>query len=106
MGLNIFQKKLNSSKGIKAFKTNIYGIKTKDSIKCGFFCIGFIDFMINGKSLLECTSFFFSRWLWKELQNNIKIFSIIKKMEKLSCVTCSKYRKFWKHEISYFQRKH
>ena len=58
MGLNIFQKKLNSSKGIKAFKTNIYGIKTKDSIKCGFFCIGFIDFMINGKSLLECTSFF------------------------------------------------
>ena len=59
MGLNIFQKKLNSSNGIKAFKTNIYGIKAKDSIKCGFFCIGFIDFMINGKSLLECKSFFF-----------------------------------------------
>ena len=25
---------------------------------CGYFCIGFIDFMLNGKSLLEYTNFF------------------------------------------------
>ena len=25
---------------------------------CGYFCIGFIDFMLIGKSLLDCTNFF------------------------------------------------
>ena len=25
---------------------------------CGYFCIGFIDFMLNGKSLLEYTNLF------------------------------------------------
>ena len=26
---------------------------------CGYFCIGFIDFMLKGKSLLEYTHLFF-----------------------------------------------
>ena len=26
---------------------------------CGYFCIGFIDFMLKGKSLLEYTNLFF-----------------------------------------------
>ena len=25
---------------------------------CGYFCIGFIDFMVNGKSLLDYTNLF------------------------------------------------
>ena len=25
---------------------------------CGYFCIGFIDFMLKGKSLLGCTNLF------------------------------------------------
>ena len=25
---------------------------------CGYFCIGFIDFMLKGNSLLECTNLF------------------------------------------------
>ena len=25
---------------------------------CGYFCIGFIDFMLNGKCLLEYTNFY------------------------------------------------
>ena len=29
-----------------------------DSIMCGHFCIGFIDFILKGKSLLECTNLF------------------------------------------------
>ena len=28
---------------------NIYRIKANDSIMCGNFCIGFIDFMLKGK---------------------------------------------------------
>ena len=33
--------------------TNIYRIQKYDSIMCGYFCIGFIDFMLKRKSLLE-----------------------------------------------------
>ena len=37
---------------------NIYGIQAYDSIMCGYFCIGFIDFPFKGKSLLEYTHLF------------------------------------------------
>ena len=40
--------------------TNIYRIQAYDSITCGYFCIGFIDFLLKGKSLLEYTNLFFS----------------------------------------------
>ena len=29
-----------------------------NSIMCGYFCIGFIDFMLKGKSLLDYTNLF------------------------------------------------
>ena len=38
--------------------TNIYRIQTYDSIMCGYFCIGFIDFMLKGKSLLDYKNLF------------------------------------------------
>ena len=38
--------------------TNVYIIQACDSIMCGYFCIGFIDFMVKGKSLLEYTNLF------------------------------------------------
>ena len=38
--------------------TNIYRIQVYDLIMCGYFCIGFIDFMLKGKSLLEYTNLF------------------------------------------------
>ena len=50
-------------KEIKAFinnkniKTNIFRIQAYDSM-CGYFCIGFIDFMLAGKTLTEYTIFF------------------------------------------------
>ena len=37
---------------------NVYIIQAYDSIMCGYFCIGFIDFMLKGKSLLEYTNLF------------------------------------------------
>ena len=40
--------------------TNIYRIQTFDPIMCGYFGIGFIDFMVNGKSLLDYTNLFSS----------------------------------------------
>ena len=39
-------------------KTNIFRIKAYDSIMCGFFCIGFIDFLFKGKTLTESTNIF------------------------------------------------
>ena len=39
--------------GNKNVKTNIFGIQAYNSIMCGFFCIGFIDFVLKGRSLLE-----------------------------------------------------
>ena len=44
--------------GNKNIITNIYSIQAYHSIMCGYFCIGFIDFMFKGKSLLEYTHLF------------------------------------------------
>ena len=38
--------------------TNIFRIQAYDSITCGYFCIGFIDFMLAGKALTEFTNLF------------------------------------------------
>ena len=39
----------------KKIIVNIYRIQAYDSIMCGYFCIGFINFMFNGKSLKDYT---------------------------------------------------
>ena len=51
-------------KEIKAFinnkniKTNIFRIQAYDSIMCGYFCIGFIDFILAGKTLTDFKNLF------------------------------------------------
>ena len=42
----------------KNIKTNIFRIQTDNSIMCGYLCIGFIDFMFAGRSLIGFTSLF------------------------------------------------
>ena len=42
--------------------TNIYRIQAYDSVMCGHFCIGFIDFILKGKSLLEYTNLFYFKF--------------------------------------------
>ena len=50
------------SKEIKAFiknkniQTNIFRVQAYDSVMYGYFCIGFIDFMFQGKNLTEYTN--------------------------------------------------
>ena len=41
----------------KNIKTNIFRIQAHDSIMRGYFCIGFINFMLAGKTLTEYTLF-------------------------------------------------
>ena len=38
--------------------TNIFRTQTYDPTMCGYFCTGFIDFMLNGKFLLEYANLF------------------------------------------------
>ena len=51
-------------KEIKAFiknrniKTNILRIQAYDSVMCGYFCVGFIDFKFKGKTLTDYTNLF------------------------------------------------
>ena len=42
----------------KNIKTNIFRIQADNSIMCGYFCIGFIDSILAGKSLIDFTSLF------------------------------------------------
>ena len=42
----------------KKIIANIYRIQAYDSIMCDYFCIGFINFMFNGKSLKDYTDLF------------------------------------------------
>ena len=46
--------------GLKNTKTNICRIQADNSIMCGYFCVGFIDFMFAEKSLIDFTSLFSS----------------------------------------------
>ena len=41
-----------------SIKTNIFRIQAYDSIMCGYFCIGFINFMLAGKTLTNFTNLF------------------------------------------------
>ena len=43
----------------KNIKTNIFIIQAYDSVMCGYFCTGFIDFMLAGKKLTDYTNLFF-----------------------------------------------
>ena len=44
--------------GNKNIKANIFRVQENDSVMCGYFCIGFIDFMLADKKLTDYTNLF------------------------------------------------
>ena len=42
----------------KNIKANIFWVQANNSVMCGYFCIGFIDFIQAGKKLTDFTSLF------------------------------------------------
>ena len=52
---------------------SIYRVQNYDSIMCGYFCIGFINYMFMGKSLTDYTIFFSPNNFKKN--DNFKLFS-------------------------------
>ena len=57
-GVEHIPKEIMKFIGNKNVITNIFRIQAYDSIMCGYFCIGFINFMFNGNSLTDYTSLF------------------------------------------------
>ena len=48
----MFLMKLKKFIGNKNIKTNIFRIQANNSIMCGYFCIGFLDFMLVGRTYI------------------------------------------------------
>ena len=57
-GVEHIPKEIKKFIGNKNMITNILRIQAYDSVVCGSFCIGFIDFMLEGKSLTDLTNLF------------------------------------------------
>ena len=57
-GVEHIPKEIKTFISNKNIKTNIFRIQTYDSIMCGYFCIGFINFMLAGKTLTDFTDLF------------------------------------------------
>ena len=53
------QEVLNKIKD-KSIARKIFRIQDNESIMCGFYCVAFIEYMLPGKSLLDCTNLFSS----------------------------------------------
>ena len=68
-GVGHIPKEIRTFIGNKNIKTNTFRIQSCDSIMCRYFYIGFIDFMLAGKTLTDFANHF--------LRNNLKNDEII-----------------------------
>ena len=57
-GVEHIPKEIKNFIGNKNIQSNIYRMQGYDSVMCGYLCIGFIDFMLEGKSLTDFTNLF------------------------------------------------
>ena len=96
-GLEHIPKENKKFIGNKNIITNVYRIQACDSAMCGYFWIGFIDFMLKGKSLLGYTDLFSRNESEKNDEIILKYIQKLKSSdEKINSVFCSKYTKFKK----------
>ena len=58
LGVKHIPKEIRTFISYKNIKTNIFRMQAYDSIMSGYFCVGFIDFMLEGKTLTEFTNLF------------------------------------------------
>ena len=57
-GIEHIPKEIRNFTNNKNVIANIYRVQNYDSIMCGYFCIGFIGYMLMGKSLTDYTNLF------------------------------------------------
>ena len=73
-GVEHVSKEIRTFISNKNIKTNIFRIQAYDSIMCGYFCIGFIDFMLAGKTLTDFTNLFSPNNFKRNDDINLKYF--------------------------------
>ena len=76
-GVEHIPKEIKKFIGNKDIKASIVRLKGYDSIKCGYFCIEFINYMFDRKSLSDFTSLFSPH----DLKKNYKFIKQIFKHE-------------------------
>ena len=57
-GVEYVPEEIKKFVGNKNIIANIFRVQANDSVMCGYFCIGFIDFMLADKKLTDYTSLF------------------------------------------------
>ena len=57
-GIEHIPKEIKHATGSKKIKANIFRMQACDSVMCGYFCIELINYMFDGKSLIDFTSLF------------------------------------------------
>ena len=62
-GVEYIPKEIQKFIGNKNIKTNIFRMQAYNSVMCGYFCIGFIDFMLKDKILTDFTNLFSPNYL-------------------------------------------
>ena len=72
---------------------------------CGYFCIGFIDFMLRGKSLPDYTNLFSPNEYEKNDEIIRKYFDKLKEKVEENWFICGKYRKFKNPQILFIFEK-
>ena len=66
-GVEHIPKKIKTFIGNENIKTNIIRIQAYDSTMSGYFCIGFIDFMLAGKIFTDFTNLFSPNNFFKKM---------------------------------------
>ena len=56
-GVDHVPEEINEFVGNKNIITNIFRVQANNSVICGYFCIGFIDFMLAGEKLTVTSMF-------------------------------------------------
>ena len=57
-GLEHIPEEIKKFIGNRNIKANIFRVQANNSVMCGYFCIGFIDFMLASKTLIDYTNLF------------------------------------------------
>ena len=74
LGVEHIPKEIKTFINNKNIKINIFRIQAYNSVMCGYFCIGFIDFMFKGKTLTEYTNLFLPNNFGKNGDKILKYF--------------------------------
>ena len=66
-GIEYIPKEIKKFISNKNTIANIFRIQAYDSVMCGYFCIGFIDFMLKGNNITDFSSIFFRQIILKRM---------------------------------------